>query len=311
MSHTKKVYDALPDHQGDVHLGAGGASLGSSIVNLSAAVLGAGMLGLPYGFAEAGWATSFLLLGGSTLTSGFTMHLLSIVSREVAPEGDATFFKLAATVGDWGTAFVEWTVICNVFGLATSYLVVFGSTMPFVVGSRPNSGILTSTHLWVTIGLVCVAPMAFASTLDALRFTSAGGMACVAYVVGLVSFYWFFDPDALCDDDEPHCGGNEIEFVADVSLLNMLSVVTFSFTAHVQALTVANEVQEYTQAKMDTVIFGGIFLCLIVYGVVGFGGYWGFGSDIAGNLLISYPTHSVVVTAARVSMSFLVAISYP
>ena len=62
---------------------AGGAGISTSIINLAAAVLGAGMLGLPYGFAEAGWLTSIGLLVFSGVISTFTMHILSIVSREV------------------------------------------------------------------------------------------------------------------------------------------------------------------------------------------------------------------------------------
>ena len=97
--------------------------------------------------------------------------------------GQCSFYELAEKVGEWGPTLVECSAIANVFGLATSYLVVFGSTMPYVVGSGPNTGTWTDTLLWASIGLLIVTPMAFAPTLDALRFTSALGMAAVLYLV--------------------------------------------------------------------------------------------------------------------------------
>jgi len=171
----------LPGAQGTTDVK--GAGVGTSIINLSAAVLGAGTLGLPYGFAQAGSLVSFILLAGSGILSGFTMHLLSIVSRKVAPNGDATFYRISEAMGSWGPSFVECVVISNVFGLATSYLVVFGSTMPYVVGTKLNTGLLTNTHLWVSIGLVTVMPLAFQPTLESLKFTSAAGMVAIVYVV--------------------------------------------------------------------------------------------------------------------------------
>jgi hypothetical protein len=56
-----------------------GASVVTSIINLATAVLGAGLLGVPYGFAEAGWLLASFMLLGSGFLSCFTMHLLSVV----------------------------------------------------------------------------------------------------------------------------------------------------------------------------------------------------------------------------------------
>jgi amino acid permease len=92
-------------------------------------------------------------------------------SREICPNGDSSFYKIAekALPAPYGTSLVEVSVILNVFGLATSYLVVFGSTMPYVIGSGDNTGIYTNTYIWVSIALICVTPLAFMPTLDSLK----------------------------------------------------------------------------------------------------------------------------------------------
>ena len=43
-------------------VGAGKASVFSSIANLCNAILGAGLLALPYGFAQSGWSVAIAML---------------------------------------------------------------------------------------------------------------------------------------------------------------------------------------------------------------------------------------------------------
>mmetsp|Transcript_50958 Transcript_50958/g.65261 ORF Transcript_50958/g.65261 Transcript_50958/m.65261 type:complete len:454 (-) Transcript_50958:206-1567(-) len=291
----------------------------TSVINLSAAILGAGMLGLPYGFSQAGWLLSLCLLGMSGIFSTFTMHLLSLVSREIAPDGNASFYLIAekALPAPYGTALVEAAVVLNVFGLATSYLVVFGSTMPYVLGSGENTGLWTNTYIWVTVSLCAVAPLAFQPTLDSLKFTSMGGMMAVAFVVIVVIYFSVHSEKYthICGDDdsksfEPHCGSNVDAVIPNISLLKMLSISTFAYTAHVQLLSVANEVTNYDQQKMDRITFTGILLCGIVYVIIGLIGYLAFGNDVDGNLILSYPP-TILVDLARIAICGLVAISYP
>ena len=74
-------------------------------------------------------------------------------------------------------------------------------------------------------------------------------IACTPTQVLLICYFWTLDHEDLCDDDLIHCGGVDVAVVTDLSMLNMLGVVTFSFTAHVQALSVANEVSANKQRK--------------------------------------------------------------
>ena len=64
----------------------------------------------------------------------------------------------------------------------------------------------------------------------------------------MVAYFWWLGYDDLCDDDLIHCGGSDRAVVHSLGPLNMLGIVTFSFTAHVQALSVANEVSQRREA---------------------------------------------------------------
>jgi amino acid permease len=310
-----------------------GASVAASVANLSAAILGAGILSLPAAFAQAGYATTLALLGASGAVSWFTMHLLTVVSREVGGS-DASFYIVAQRAIPRQAWMVEAAVIVSCFGLGTAYLVAFGETMPLVVspsGHAHSSGAwLINPYLWVAVGAAVAAPLAFARSMDNLRFTSSGGMVAAVFLAA-VALYYFFQPNgAVCprpdDDDQndqndqnddeswkaPHCGGSFHAAVASgPGILRTLSLVVFSFTAHIQLLSVCNEVAlPYRQRRMDAICGGAVGLCALLYAVVGFCGYAVYGGGVSANLLLSYPGDPLV-TAARVGISGLVVISYP
>ena len=163
--------------------------------------------------------------------------------------------------------------------------------MPYVVGSGPTKdGFFSKTSplLWLTIGFVGVAPLAFAPSLDALNWTSSLGILMVVYTLVIVILYFDrppgFHPCSSDDDDRSdgtddndddgqYCGGGVALSVKDVTQLQMLSIAIFANTAHVQQLSVSNELRAYTQARMDTVTVWGVILCNFVYVTVGFCGY--------------------------------------
>lgn len=241
---------------------SGEAGVLTSIVNLSAAILGAGMISLAYGFSKSGFTGGLIMLILSGLASAFTMQLLAVVSHKIAP-GRATFYLIAQQTITRGMWIFEAIIIINTLGLATSYLVVFGETMPYVFGSRPNQDFGTNSRLWVTIALILVTPISFAPTFDMLRFTSGGGMACTFYLAAIVWYYYtqpegrscrsdsddFLDLNATIAVPSPsptesssHCGGEFKSFLHNIGILEMLSICIFAFTAHVQLIPVVNEV---------------------------------------------------------------------
>ena len=119
-------------------VGAGKASVFSSIANLCNAILGAGLLALPYGFAQSGWSVAIAMLVLSGAASCFTLHLLTLCGRS-AGGAHASFFMLARQAfPDAMYWVVDACVILNCFGLACSYLIVFAGLFPTALADLVN-----------------------------------------------------------------------------------------------------------------------------------------------------------------------------
>ena len=139
--------------------------------------------------------------------------------------------------------------------------------------------------MWVTLAVLVVTPLAFQRTLDALRFTSTLGVGFVLYGSVVVLVYWTGLADACDgndDDDGSGCVGARVALTTPPSLrpLQTLSIIVFAYTAHAQAIGIANEVREYSQRKMDLISGASIAICGLLYVLIGFAGYRTFGDAL-------------------------------
>ena len=113
---------------GKVH-GMGKASPFSCTVNLANTVVGAGMLGLPHAFSEAGSFVGVLLLILAGVASALSLHLLAVCQQTVG-EKPSSFYTIAHAAFPALTSVIDIAVAIKCFGVATSYLIVIGDLMP-------------------------------------------------------------------------------------------------------------------------------------------------------------------------------------
>lgn len=287
-----------------------GAGVLSSMTNIMNSVLGAGILALPFAFARAGTVGGTFLVCWSALLNVVTMHFLSVAARRISRESgkDATFSIIASKMLPAKLDFVvDLVIVVLMLGLATSYLMIFGNLMSDVMRN-----VLKHRQFWVLVGVCVTSPLAFAKSVDSLKFTSTLAMLFMTYVGCVVVAYSLSESlDACPDERDARCGGSVVPIKFNAGTLESLSLTTFAYTAQTQLVPIANELHDYTQPKMDSVVLASIALCCGLYVVVGIAGYHTFGDKVESDLLESYQGSSLPVLIARVAVSFVVAFSYP
>lgn len=200
------------------------AGLYGCIFNLTNTILGAGMLGLPHAFAESGYITGSILLVACASFSAIGLHLLSEAGRSVGRT--ATFGSVAERAVPGSGVLVDLAILLKCFGVATSYLIVVGDSMPLALeafmaaptGGAGNpaqhsddagtaaayfpiaasasgdasamspsaSALLFERSTWTMGAALLVSPLVFLHRLDALRHASLLALACVAVVTVLI-----------------------------------------------------------------------------------------------------------------------------
>jgi len=257
-------------------------------VNLVNSIIGGGTLGLPFAFAAAGFALGSILIVWAACVTAFSLHLLAICSLKVPPP--ASFFKVAHASIPEIAFLIDVAVASLTFGIGLSYLIVIGGLMPAAVHFMGGSGIFISRYVWICIGFCIVGPISCLKSLDALKYTSAAAVACVAFIA-LLLFSYAVDPSGLtpCDDDGTNCAGPTTDIVFDLNTCKVLGVFFFAFACQMNIFPVVNELKNPTLARLDTCSSSAIFTAMTIYLIVALAGYSVYGSVVDADVLQSFP----------------------
>lgn len=113
-----------------------GMSIWGAFANLGNTVLGAGLLGLPYAFANVGYVMGIFMLIICAYFSMTALHFLSMCCKQTMKNStnkESSFYTVAKIVDPRLPLLVDLAVIIKCFGVSASYLIVVGDLMVSVV----------------------------------------------------------------------------------------------------------------------------------------------------------------------------------
>ncbi|CAM9537629.1 unnamed protein product, partial [Phaeothamnion confervicola] len=174
------------------------------LVTLTNTLLGVSIVGTAHGFAAAGYVLGSIFFVIFACFSALGLHLLAASARTVN-KTPSSFYAVASEAAPRFTLLIDLAVAVKCFGVATSYLTVIGDVMPDVAEvilgpNHDDDSVFLRRHFWVTVGFVTVAPLAFARTLGALKYTATLAICFVFFLVGMVVAYAVIPSLDACDD---------------------------------------------------------------------------------------------------------------
>ncbi|PKA60095.1 Lysine histidine transporter-like 1 [Apostasia shenzhenica] len=192
------------------------SSLPKTFANVFIAIVGAGVLGLPYAFKRTGWAAGTLMLIAVGALTYHCMMLLASTRRRL--EHDLEYSKISsfgdlglAVAGPAGRLAVDIMIVLSQAGFCVGYLIFIGNTLThllpypkslFIGGILPFqlalNSIRTLTHLAplsIFADIVDIAAMAVVLCQDAAIYirrqpelTAFGGPSVILYGFGVAVY---------------------------------------------------------------------------------------------------------------------------
>ena len=322
------TWETLPQSQSWLESAHAGAqrtgSVKSSTLNLTNTLIGAGMLGLPAAFAACGYGIGALMLCTFAFFSGMGLHLLSAAADVVGRPATFRSVAEAALPGSGLPYVIDAAIAIKCFGVATSYLVVVGDSVPKAIAPLGATGILLDRRLWVLLSVPILVPLVSLKKIDGLKYASMLSLACIFLVIVEILLFAIgplFGGDPVLNpyanstaecfpSDGAHPCVGDIAATTDVlSVLRKVPIFVFSYTCQQNIVSVSNEIRRPTPLRINAAI--GISECIAcsVYLLVGFCGYFTFGDRILSDVLTTYP-ESTNVAVARILMAASVVLSY-
>ena len=293
----------------------------SCYINLTSTILGAGMLGLPYAYANMGWILGTLLIIVCGTAATFALYFLAVCAKKT--DLPSSFYTVAKVAAPQYSFIIDAIIAIKCFGVATSYLVVIGDLMPLSIHNMfPDSPSWHQRNVWVGLGFCIVAPLACLRSLDSLRWTSGLSGFFLFFLLTLVVAYAMpdisgYDPclgetylDSTGSSESSSCHGHRDWLLVTPSAFHVMPIFVFGYACQQNTFSIVNELQNPTIERITSVCVASTSTAIVVYIVMASAGYLAYGDTVKSNILISYPDN-VITSAARVFVSLVVAFHFP
>ncbi|CAH1447834.1 unnamed protein product [Lactuca virosa] len=261
------------------------SSTPKTFANVFIAIVGAGVLGLPYTFMRTGWVTGFVMIFAVSGLAYRGMMLLIVTRRKL--ESPLTYSKINsfgdlgfAVCGPIGRLAVDVMIIASQAGFCVGYLIFIGNTLANLFHATPTESphyLNTSPYIWglkaKTFYIWSCFP--FQLGLNAIpTLTLLAPLSIFADIVDVSAMGVVMVEDVtvfLKNTINVHAFGTFPMFCYG------LGVALFSFEGIGMALPLESEARD--KKKFGAVLGWAMMIIAAMYGFFGVLGYFAFGEN--------------------------------
>ncbi|KAF9326340.1 hypothetical protein BG006_010210 [Podila minutissima] len=288
--HGHEVEAKLPDH---------GGSLFNSFLNMANSIIGAGIIGLPFAFQEAGLGMGIFLLCALTWIVDWTVGLL-VHSGKLS--GRNTYQDLLMFgFGKPGLIAISMFQFVFAFGAMCAYTVIVGDTLPHVL-----QALIPGIETWPVLGMVarrsfvitfCTVLISFPLSLyrDISKLAKTSAIAMLALVVIIIAVVIEGprapmeirgDPDAVWTFARP-------------GFFQSIGVISFAFVCHHNSFLIFGALQKPTMNRVKMVTHMSMAVSLLACLILALSGFLAFSDKTQGNILNNFPSDNFIINIAR------------
>lgn len=263
----------LPPHPSAALL----SSQTKTFANVFIAIVGSGVLGLPYTFMRTGWAAGALLLAAIAALTFYCMLLLVRTRRRLDLDLDHGFSKIAsfgdlglAVAGPAGRAAVDAMIVLSQAGFCVGYLIFISNTLAYLfhLPSNPSPFLAPKAlYIWAMLpfqlGLNSIKTLTLLAPISI--FADVVDLGAMAVVLGEDLAIFLAHPPPLR------------AFAGPSVLLYGVGVAVYAFEGIGMVLPLEAEAAE--KAKFGRTLGLSMFFIALMYGLFGVLGYLAFGDE--------------------------------
>lgn len=274
------------------------ASVKSSVINLTKTIVGAGLFAVPFAFKADGIVLGLFLIGFAAVVSAFGLNIVTRVSIENLAGKETSFFHLCEITYPKLTLLFDFSIFLQCFGVALSYLVIVGDIIPGLISDILSRNQVILLSAVITLPLICL------KKLDSLKIGSLIGLFAIFFLTCLIILH------ALIDDVSLTQGNLKVwTFGSWDQITSSFSIIVFAFTAAQNICTITNEIENPND--MNKVVFYSVGIASILFIVVGLSGYYQFGDNILGNVILNYDSSLITTKIGKFTLVLMVILSFP
>ncbi|KAF2183406.1 hypothetical protein K469DRAFT_710920 [Zopfia rhizophila CBS 207.26] len=270
----------------------------SAFMNMANSIIGAGIIGQPYAFRNAGLITGTVLLIGLTITVDWTIRLIVINSKlSGANSFQATVEHCFGKSGLIAISLAQWLFA---FGGMVAFCVIVGDTIPRVLDALfPN--LADMSFLWLltnrrAIIILLILGVSYPLSLyrDIAKLAKASGLALISMTIIIVTV--ITQGFRVPAESRGQLRGG---IIIHSGLFEAIGVISFAFVCHHNSLLIYGSLRKPTIDRFARVTHYSTGISLIACLIMALCGYLTFGDRTVGNVLNNFPKDNIMVNIAR------------
>ncbi|KAF2002613.1 hypothetical protein P154DRAFT_544308 [Amniculicola lignicola CBS 123094] len=270
----------------------------SAFMNMANSIIGAGIIGQPYAFRNAGLITGTVLLIGLTITVDWTIRLIVINSKLSGTDSfQATVEHCFGKSGLVAISLAQWLFA---FGGMVAFCVIVGDTIPRVMAAVFPS-LVDMPFLWLltnrrAIIILLILGISYPLSLyrDIAKLAKASGLALISMIIIIITVI------TQCFRVPPESRGQlKGSIVIRSGIFEAIGVISFAFVCHHNSLLIYGSLRKPTIDRFTRVTHFSTGISLVACLVMALFGYLTFGDKTVGNVLNNFPDDNIMVNIAR------------
>jgi len=287
----------------------------SAFMNMANSIIGAGIIGQPYAFRQAGLFTGVCLLIGLTVTVDWTIRLIVTNSKL---SGTNSFQEtMQHCFGKSGLVAISVAQWAFAFGGMVAFCIIIGDTIPHVLAAvfpslheTPVLWLLTDRRaaivlfvlglsyplsLYRDIAMVCMQVLIRGMQVaNKVQLSKASTFALVS--MGVIVVTILTQGPRLPPDMRGQLRGS---LLINSGVFQAIGVISFAFVCHHNSLLIYGSLRKPTMDRFARVTHYSTAISMVACLAMALGGYITFGDMTKGNVLNNFPTDNVMVNIAR------------
>lgn len=275
------------------------------VANLMNAIVGSGIVGIPYAVQQAGFCAGIFLIILCAIITETSLRLLIATAKHVHVPSYETAAE--AAFGRIGFKFVAINMFIMAYGAMLSYLMVVKDSFSAVLGIAADDYPLKRAVLFaVSIGIM--VPLSSQRDMADLAKTSRLSVVIDSILVALV----VYNAPIVTNLQKPGAVASYFEEIVHPSTVFIgLGVLSFAYVCQHSAFIIAGSLQRPTIKRWSTVTSISLTLCAILALTCGLSGYIGYGAATKGNILLNLDPASPSANVARAMLGTTMLFVYP
>ncbi|KAI1842715.1 hypothetical protein JX265_005041 [Neoarthrinium moseri] len=275
------------------------SGLRSAFMNMANSIIGAGIIGQPYAFRQAGLLAGVVLLVGLTVVVDWTIRLIVVNSKlSGANSFQGTVEHCFGRPGLVAISVAQWAFA---FGGMVAFGVIVGDSIPHVLqavwpglSSIPVLGLLADRRVVIAVFILAIS---YPLTLyrDIAKLAKASTMALISMVIIVITVVV---QGALAPKEDRGSFSTPL-LTINGGIFQAIGVISFAFVCHHNSLLIYGSLRTPTIDRFARVTHYSAGVSMAACLLMALVGFLTFGDKTQGNVLNNFPADNSMVNIAR------------